>query len=120
MEEQLNLPPITNLVDIFYDIARRTKELGFLKVVEAMGGRPLKIGTICSGTERPILALQMLQDGKSSTFSGYRVVRLMISAWKMGFDINFQFKHPMSAEIEALKQAYIERNFHPPVISTTW
>lgn len=32
------------------------------------------------------------------------------------FGIDFKFQHLFSAEIVPFKQAYIERNFHPPLI----
>jgi site-specific DNA-cytosine methylase len=62
--------------------------------------RPLRVATMCSGTESPLLALDMLskaiedQNGKEG----------------------LAVEHVFSCEIEPYKQAYIERNFSPPVL----
>jgi site-specific DNA-cytosine methylase len=67
--------------------------------VQKLEGRPLKIATMCSGTESPVLALDMItksiQDFVDSTI---------------------QVEHVFSCEIEPFKQAYIERNFQPPLL----
>ncbi|KAJ5103153.1 hypothetical protein N7532_003682 [Penicillium argentinense] len=49
---------------------------------------------MCSGTESPLLALDMVQ--------------------RAGLD--FEFIHLFSCEIEPFKQAYIERTFSPPIL----
>ncbi|KAL2011944.1 hypothetical protein VTN00DRAFT_4662 [Thermoascus crustaceus] len=54
---------------------------------------------MCSGTESPLLALEMISDG---------LRRLHC--------LSFDVEHLFSAEIVPFKQAYIERNFHPPYI----
>ncbi|KAJ9242829.1 hypothetical protein DTO271D3_569 [Paecilomyces variotii] len=93
------LPPIHNLKDIFDDITRRAIQLGLVDFLTYMGSRKLRVVTMCSGTESPLLALEMV--GKSL---------------KDIFGIDFKFDHLFSAEIVVLKQAYIETNFHPPLI----
>ena len=54
---------------------------------------------MCSGTESPLLALEMVQD-----------------ALKSFGEPDLQVEHLFSAEIVPYKQAYIERNFHPKII----
>jgi len=58
-------PPLIKLEDIFQDITERAMKHGFDQVVEALKGKVLKVGTLCSGTESPILALQLFQKGTS-------------------------------------------------------
>jgi hypothetical protein len=52
-----------------------------------------------SGTESPLLALNMIAK-----------------AIKSQHDMTLSFEHVFSCEIEPFKQAYIERNFSPPVL----
>lgn len=58
------LPPISDLSDIFDDISRRAIELGFKEYLSHMKSRKLRVVTMCSGTESPLLALEMIADGK--------------------------------------------------------
>lgn len=56
-----DLPPIHDLSDIFKQIATDTaKQNGFKELFTALNGRPLRVATVCSGTESPILALEMI------------------------------------------------------------
>lgn len=55
--------------------------------------------TICSGTESPLLALDMIAK-----------------AIKAQHGLTLSFDHVFSCEIEPFKQAYIERNFAPPIL----
>ena len=57
-------------------------------------GRPLRVGTMCSGTEAPVLALQMI----ARALGRYHGTPLRV-------------EKVFSAEIEGFKQAYIQRNF---------
>lgn len=59
-----NLPPMSNLKEIFTDIAQKAMGLGLELVLERLDGRPLRVATACSGTESPLLALEMIQEGK--------------------------------------------------------
>lgn len=52
-----------------------------------------------SGTESPLLALGMIAKSV-----------------KQRHDVTFGFEHVFSCEIEPFKQAYIERNFAPPIL----
>ena len=78
---------------MFEDIVRRTPELE--KVANHLAGRPLRVATMCSGTESPLLALGLVSRamGKALTV-----------------------EHVFSCEIEPFKQAYIERNFKPAIL----
>lgn len=82
---------------MFDDLVTRAAKLD--KVVDRLNGRKLRVATMCSGTEAPLLALRMItrslfkQTGKK-----------------------LEIEHVFSCEIEPFKQAYIERNFSPPIL----
>lgn len=95
----MGLPPLSNISDIFGDMTKKALGLGFNDAVEHLGSRPLRVATMCSGTESPLLALEMIRDALKDLSPG---------------TINLQ--HLFSAEIVPYKQAYIERNFNPPII----
>jgi hypothetical protein len=92
------LPPISNLSTIFDDILARV-----IPYVEKLMGagkhRKLRVATMCSGTESPLLALDMFSKA--------------IKARSLG---HLEIEHVFSCEIEPFKQAYIERNFKPPIL----
>jgi hypothetical protein len=93
----LSLPPLTNIDSIFEDLTR-----GFaseLSDVFTKLNRPLRIATMCSGTEAPVLAL-----------------RLLFRQLEAQTGVKAKLHHVFSAEIEPFKQAYIERNFSPPIL----
>lgn len=75
--------------DAFALIMARAIEMGFI------GNVHFTIGTMCSGTDSPVLALRELQE----------------AALEAG--IMFDFNHVFSVEIEAFKQAFIERHAKP-------
>ncbi|KAA8650448.1 putative SNF2 family helicase [Aspergillus tanneri] len=95
----LGLPPMYKLSDIYHSITSRALELGLDDVLSHLGSRQLRVVTVCSGTESPLLALEMVQENLRKHFGK-----------------NFEFRHLFSAEIVPFKQAYIERNFHPRFI----
>ncbi|KAJ5605517.1 C-5 cytosine methyltransferase [Penicillium lagena] len=95
-----NLPPMHELKDIFNDLAENAIKQGLAAVLNHLAGRPLRVATMCSGTESPLLALEMIQNGLAS-LPGAGQLRV---------------KHLFSCEIVPFKQAYIERNFHPPIL----
>lgn len=64
-----NLEPMSNIDDIFADLTRRACEIGFSDFTRAIGSGKLKVATLCSGTESPILALQMIIDSEHSPAS---------------------------------------------------
>lgn len=94
-------PPLSDLGQIYADIVDRMPE-GLLKPLAQTlqgKGRALRVATMCSGTESPLLALEMIS-------------RAVEAKWgiKMGIE------HVFSCELEPFKQAYIERNFRPPLL----
>jgi len=111
-EVDLTLPPLFDTQAIFDDlVAKGLKQLpsnssehnpsySLSDVCEHVGSRPLRVATMCSGTESPLLAWDMISDCIRSKES----------------NLVLKFEHVFSAEIVAYKQAYIERNFHPPII----
>jgi hypothetical protein len=94
--ETSHLPPLTSIPDIFTDIVRRMPELQ--KVAKHLNGRSLRVATMCSGTESPLLALGLISRAMGAIGSTFNV------------------EHVFSCEIEPFKQAYIERNFSPPIL----
>jgi hypothetical protein len=96
----LTLPPLTHIQDIFLDITKKALTKGFDQVLDFLKGGDLKVGTMCSGTESPLLALRLVQQCLQDD----------LNTSSLGVD------HVFSAEIEAFKQAYIERNFHPNLL----
>ncbi|KAM0717999.1 hypothetical protein Q7P37_006331 [Cladosporium fusiforme] len=92
------LPPLSSINSIFKDITAKGLTLGLRQALETLPN-PLRVATMCSGTESPLLALEMVQDHLKAAGA---------------LDLNVE--HLFSAEIVPYKQAYIERNFHPPII----
>ncbi|KAJ1020386.1 hypothetical protein NDA13_005705 [Ustilago tritici] len=90
-------PPIHNLADIFGDMIDRAPAI--LELAKTLKDRPLRVATMCSGTESPLLALE-----------------LMCRAIHEKHGIRIKVEHVFSCEIEPFKQAYIERNFSPPIL----
>jgi hypothetical protein len=56
-----SLPPMHELEEIFKDLSKKALSLGFAAVIDCLAGRPLRVATVCSGTESPLLALEMIQ-----------------------------------------------------------
>ncbi|KAJ9627044.1 hypothetical protein H2203_003504 [Taxawa tesnikishii (nom. ined.)] len=94
-----DLPPLSDVKDIFHDMTEKALKLGLGKVSNHLQSRPLRVATMCSGTEAPLLALEMVND----------VMKILSKE-------AFHLEHLFSAEIDPFKQAYIERNFQPPII----
>ncbi|CCM02539.1 uncharacterized protein FIBRA_04641 [Fibroporia radiculosa] len=92
-----DLPPIHEIPLIFSDLVRRVPEIK--AVAEHLEGRKMRVATMCSGTESPLLALELI---RRSILEQY--------------EVNLEFEHVFSCEIEPFKQAYIERNFQPPLL----
>jgi hypothetical protein len=95
--EDSSLPPISRLPDIFLDIISRLSEVKTL--AEHIKGRKLRVATMCSGTESPLLALNLISRAMTEKFG-----------------ITIDVEHVFSCEIVPFKQAYIERNFQPPLL----
>ena len=92
-----DLPPINQIPDMFADMISRVPQIK--GVVEHVQGRKLRVATMCSGTESPLLALELIQQSILDQYG-----------------LTFEIEHVFSCEIEPFKQAYIERNFHPPIL----
>ncbi|KAL4736993.1 hypothetical protein BDV11DRAFT_172351 [Aspergillus similis] len=94
-----HLPPLHKLSGIFKSLTERAIDLGLDKVLAHLGNRRLRVATVCSGTESPLLALEMVKENLQKYFNR-----------------DLDFKHLFSAEIVPFKQAYIERNFRPRLL----
>lgn len=92
-----SLPPIYEIPAMFADLVSRVPQIK--DVAEHIRGRKLRVATMCSGTESPLLALD-----------------LICRSIEEQYDVPLQVEHVFSCEIEPFKQAYIERNFHPPLL----
>ncbi|KAF2759990.1 hypothetical protein EJ05DRAFT_475012 [Pseudovirgaria hyperparasitica] len=92
------LPPLSKIDDIFIDITDKALTLGLSDVLKFLGGRPLRVATMCSGTEAPMLALNLIS-------------RSLPMSEEM-----LNIEHAFSAEFVPFKQAYIYRNFAPDVL----
>ena len=95
--DQSDLPPISSIRKMFDDLVARAGKLDTL--VDHLNSRKLRVATMCSGTESPLLALRMITR----------------SLFKQSGKI-LEIEHIFSCEIEPFKQAYIERNFSPPIL----
>jgi hypothetical protein len=95
--EDSTLPPISRLPDIFLDIVSRLSEVNTL--AEHIKGRKLRVATMCSGTESPLLALNLISRALTEKYG-----------------TTIEVEHVFSCEIVPFKQAYIERNFQPPLL----
>jgi site-specific DNA-cytosine methylase len=92
-----NLPTLVKPQDMFDDLVSRFPEIAeFAAEVK----RPLRVATMCSGTEAPLLALEMVSQALQTQHDG----------------LSLEVEHIFSCEIEPWKQAYIERNFGPPIL----
>ncbi|KAF2671028.1 hypothetical protein BT63DRAFT_206268 [Microthyrium microscopicum] len=92
---RLDLPPLSDPKSILVDLVGRAiemKEFGSFKK-DVLAETCLKIGTMCSGTESPIIALKEICRQS-----------------------NIRYVHEFSAEIEPFKAAYIQANFKPKVL----
>ena len=56
--------PLNSLDDIFEKLTDTALHLGFDAAIRDLDGRSIKIATMCSGTESPILASRFIADGK--------------------------------------------------------
>jgi chemotaxis protein histidine kinase CheA len=92
-----DLPPMHDLPTIFSDLVGHIPQIK--KVAERIQGRKLRVATMCSGTESPLLALDLIRKSILEIHG-----------------LNFDVEHVFSCEIEPFKQAYIERNFRPPLL----
>lgn len=92
-----NLPPVHDIPTMFADLVGHVPQIK--DVAEHIKGRKLRVATMCSGTESPLLALDLICRAISEQYG-----------------VSLDVEHVFSCEIEPFKQAYIERNFHPPLL----
>jgi hypothetical protein len=59
-----NLPPLNNIEEIFGDMAAKAAQMGINSELEKLRGRAINVATMCSGTESPLIALEMISKGK--------------------------------------------------------
>lgn len=59
-----DLAPLSTVEEWFADLSSNIKKLGFKRFIDHLNGRALRVATMCSGTESPILALKMISDSK--------------------------------------------------------
>ena len=58
------LPPISDIQEIFDDLTSKAHQLGLGKGLDHLKNKELKVATMCSGTESPLLALEMIRDSR--------------------------------------------------------
>lgn len=96
-----NLAPLSDINEIFDSITTQAMSLGLEEAMEEFvdDEAGIRIVTMCSGTESPIIAMNMVQQALQRQGKSH-----------------FKVRHLGSCEIEPYKQAFIERNFGPPVL----
>ena len=52
-----SLPPISDISEIFAEMTNTALDHGLLNAINHLEGKVLRVATVCSGTESPILAL---------------------------------------------------------------
>jgi site-specific DNA-cytosine methylase len=91
-------PPIVSCDEMFGDMVPRAVAKGLPGAISAVY-RAINVATMCSGTESPILALQMISRKLQD----------------LGF-APLEFVHKFSGEIVPFKQGYINSNFKPALL----
>jgi C-5 cytosine-specific DNA methylase len=110
-----DLPILSNPQDMFDDMVHNQlcengSRVDMLRpLLEKLHGRTLKIATMCSGTESPVLALDMISKSIEDVCQKYNIT---VGANKDEVP-QIVCEHIFSCEIEPFKQSYIERNFQP-------
>ncbi|EXJ63867.1 hypothetical protein A1O7_00202 [Cladophialophora yegresii CBS 114405] len=92
--------PLSDIRQIFSLITEHAVNEGLLEASKVFGEQGIKVVTMCSGTEAPFVALDLIRKSLLSSEAREK----------------FKYQHLGSAEIEPWKQAFILRNFHPPII----
>jgi hypothetical protein len=115
-----DLPVITEPAKMFDDMIfsslteNGTNAAILFPLIKKLQSSPLRVATMCSGTESPVLALDMLSKSIQDFYHAHQEEFQGIQV-KDGEQL-VQIEHVFSAEIEPWKQSYIERNFHPPIL----
>jgi site-specific DNA-cytosine methylase len=92
--------PLSDIDRIFSLITDHAVNEGLLEAMKVFGDQGIKVVTMCSGTEAPFVALDLIRKSLRSSDAREK----------------FKYQHLGSAEIEPWKQAFILRNFRPPII----
>ena len=90
---------ISDPQEMFLDMVRHAPKPFLPSVRRVKRRRPLRVATMCSGTESPILAFE-------------RIIRAVEEV----HGESLRMEHVFSCEIEPWKQAYIEANLAPPLL----
>jgi len=86
-------PPMSKMEDIFTDLARKAVTHGLNDALKAFPGKKLRVATMCSGTDAPIIGLRAVQASLATLGNP-----------------GLQVEHCYSAEIDPLKQNLIAVN----------
>lgn len=88
----INLPPVSDVREMFEDMIAR------INPIDLKGASiRLNVATLCSGTDAPIFALDLVRDALVT----------------QGFGVELELNHLFSCEIEPFKQGFIRRNLPP-------
>ena len=109
-----DLPPMSDINEIFDDLTANAARHGLREVVKSLESYKVKVATMCSGTESPILALGLISE--SEWIPPLQKSRSDLPGLMKHFRLKLEIEHLFRAEIVPFKQAYIERNFSPPII----
>ena len=61
---RLDVAPMHDISKIFADMTQKALDAGFKDVLKSLGKRKLRVATMCSGTEAPVLFLNELCDSE--------------------------------------------------------
>lgn len=106
---------------MFLDMVQNRPE--FQDTVDKLGGRHLRVATMCSLVLMQLFlpsnlknAVKLMYLCPSGTESPLLALGLIAKSVKQLWGKDFKVQHVFSCEIEPFKQAYIERNFQPPIL----
>ena len=75
------LPPISDIGEIFDDMTEKAwGQLGLEEATRTLANRTINVATMCSGTESPLLAMDMTNECKSEDFAKYFLTSLKSSS----------------------------------------
>jgi hypothetical protein len=66
-------PPLYRIEDIFVDLTQNALSHDLGNALRILKDRPLRVATVCSGTESPLLAMNMVKKGE------YQVIPNIVS-----------------------------------------
>ena len=76
------LPPISEIGEIFDDMTEKAwGQLGLQEATRTLAGRTINVATMCSGTESPLLALDLTNECKSEDFANCSLTSLRSSSF---------------------------------------